>query len=607
MNDKRKKAKKKAQHKAYLGHELFSNELAMTAKMWGRVFAFALLAQIIYVGLVVAYFKNEFYWLGQYVLANWWPNPQRLMTVSDDAGGQVTRTAGAIAALVKAYVPVYVKTISTQLAWTFSVYPIAIFAGLLWFRGKAADALAGEHERGTEITTEGAINEEMRAKKIARRLPLAGIFQPAELENRHSLVVAQQGWGKTLVEIARMAAIREIGGRAVVYCYKPDDLFRRFYRPETDHIFAPLDARCCGFNIFNSVNPTDPTRARIDIRAIAQSLIPTPADAGQNAWCYSNAADVFAAMLWLCWRKNKRTNRAVWRLIRQSGSDLKSVQEQMKKTEGCEAAHSHLTHEKTAATVLSTLATSAQAFEFLAQVDGDFSIDEWMQGEGDSVLWILNPEASRAVMRDMLTLFVDLTIRALASLPDDRNRRRFFLLGELGTLHRLDSIDVLLTECRSKGGCADLSFQSLPQLLALYGEKTAEHLIGQCASKVIGRCGDNKTSEYFSRNIGEAHTVERSEAQTWGVGAGRDGGSIHETKRRELAVLAEEIRQLPDRAGLVYVQGYKWARTTVPIVDYPAGHPAFIARAIDLAGAATTRTPAAAAAVNDEAESLDFD
>jgi len=603
-NDKQKKAKKKAKKKAYLGHELFSNEMAMNAKMAGRVLLFSFLAQLVFLAGAGAFHKEETYWLAKFVAAKLTLNPAGMMSVKDEAGALVMLPAATVAKVIGAYAGEYLQTFLGWLAWSFAVYPIGAILGGVIFKWRAAEAIAGTHERGTEVVTDRDILAELKAKKIPCRLPLGSIGQPVELENRHTLVVAQQGWGKTLVEVARMAAIRKAGGRAVVYCYKVDDLFRRFYDPLKDHIFAPLDARCCGFNVFNSVHATDSLRAKIDIRAVASSLVPTPADAGQNSWCYTNAADVFAALMLVCWLNGKRSNKALWKLIRRCGNDLKGVLEILKTTDGCEAAYSHLTHEKTAATVLSTLNSSAQAFEFLAQVDGDFSPAEWMKKEGDSVLWVLNPEESKAVMRDMLTLFVDLTIRALASLPDDRKRRRYFLLGELGTLHRLSSIDTLLTECRSKGGCADLSFQSLPQLTAIYGERTAEHLIGQCASKLIGRCGDNKTSEYFARNIGEAHTTERSEAQTWGVGAGRDGGSIHETKRRELAVLAEEIRQLPDWQGLAYLQGYRWARVEIPIVDFPRKHPAFVPRP----GKAKRQQPAADAAVNnDEAESLDFD
>jgi hypothetical protein len=601
MDDKRKKAKKKAQNKAYLGHELLSNEAAMTGKMYGRILLLSALAQVVILAAAWMLNKHEAAWLWHFARAHFVAlGASKMMTVPTDTGAMQTVPAEVVLDAGKQFAAGYASTLLTWLAWSFAVYPLGLITGGVVCKVRAAEALAGEHERGTEVVEAEEIAGEMRAKNVPRRLPFGQLLQPVALENRHTLVVAQQGWGKTLVELARMKTIRVSGGRAVVYCYKVDDLFRRFYDSAKDFVFAPLDARCCGFNIFNSVNATDPIRAKIDIRAIAASLVPTPADAGQNAWCYGNAADVFAALMWLCWLAGERTNKAVWELIRRAGNDLKGVLEALKTTEGCEAAYSHLTHEKTASTVLSTLNTSAQAFEFLAEVDGDFSVETWMKTEGGSVLWVLNPEESKAVMKDMLTLFIDLTIRALAALPDDCNRRRYFLLGELGTLHRLSSIDTLLTECRSKGGCADLSFQSLPQLTAIYGERTAEHLIGQCSSKLIGRCGDNKTSEYFARNIGEAHTVERSEAQTWGVGSGRDGGSIHESKRRELAVLAEEIRQLPDREGLVYLQGYRWARTAVPLVDFPVKHPAFVPRP-------ATERSTAATAKNNEAEGLDFD
>jgi len=577
----KKDDKDRDKYRASTAFEIFTNDIAMTAKMSCKIAKCAALLQIVLLAVVAYCFRSEIYWLWTFALAKISINGDTIMSVRDGRGGYIDAPARHVVQVLVPYLAGYISRLAPWAWATFAVYPVGLVGGFLFFGTQARKELAPRHERGTELAPVVEIAAKMKAQKIATRLSLGAVLrQPVELENRHLLVCAQQGWGKTMIEIARMAAIRKIGGRAVVYCYKVDDLFRRFYDPKTDKIFAPLDARCVGFNIFAQIHATDPIRAKMDIKAIAKSLIPTPIDAGQNSWCYDNAADLFAAILWYLWKRKKRTNRHVWKMIREAGIDLKSFAEKLKGTEGCEAAHSHIIHEKTGATVLSTLNTSAQAFEFLAAVDGDFSVAEWMQSDELGVLWVLNPEESKAVMRDMLTLFIDLTIRALAATPDDRNRRRYFLLGELATLHRLDSINVLLTECRSKGACTDISFQSLPQLEAVYSPRIAEHIWGQCATKVYGRCTDVRTSEYMARSIGEAETTEASTATTWGKNDGRDGGSRHDQHRKKAAVMAEEIRVLPDLQGYVYLQGYGWTLTTVPVSDFPAVCDAFVPRPV---------------------------
>jgi type IV secretory pathway TraG/TraD family ATPase VirD4 len=81
----------------------------------------------------------------------------------------------------------------------------------------------------------------------------------------------------------------DIGQRVVIYDYKSDYL-SKFYRPKKDIIFNPLDARGLEWNLFNEI------KTRMDIDAIAASLIPPPISTSDPFW-NDAARGVFAGIL----------------------------------------------------------------------------------------------------------------------------------------------------------------------------------------------------------------------------------------------------------------------------------------------------------------------
>ena len=69
-----------------------------------------------------------------------------------------------------------------------------------------------------------------------------------------------------------------------------------------------------------------------------------------------------------------------------------------------------------------------------------------------------------------MTFAIDTLVREILSMADDPNRRVFFIIDELGSLYRLESILDLLTVGRSKGACLICANQDLGRIEDTYGK-----------------------------------------------------------------------------------------------------------------------------------------
>lgn len=90
--------------------------------------------------------------------------------------------------------------------------------------------------------------------------------------------------------------------------------------------------------------------------------------------------------------------------------------------------------------------------ECVTIAEAGFSIRGWLQNDKPGFIFVTNQSDVKDTLKPILSLFIDFLGKKLLSLPDDLQRRVFFLLDEFGTLQRLSSIKELLITSRSKGG-----------------------------------------------------------------------------------------------------------------------------------------------------------
>lgn len=138
---------------------------------------------------------------------------------------------------------------------------VAIFAAPLWLfypfllgRFKKSDLKMREDEwiRGAKFVEAGGLKKIIKKSKAPTSLKIGDIPVPIAAETKHFFIVGRPGSGKTLCISAILERLKERSAKAVVYDFKGDYL-SRFYDPQRDLIFNPLDQRCCGWSVFNEI------------------------------------------------------------------------------------------------------------------------------------------------------------------------------------------------------------------------------------------------------------------------------------------------------------------------------------------------------------------
>ncbi|MFZ5996392.1 MAG: type IV secretion system DNA-binding domain-containing protein [Nitrospirota bacterium] len=317
------------------------------------------------------------------------------------------------------------------------LYPVSII--MLNKRAKRQQAEC--YISGAKLITAERLNKAIRKEGEKADLQIGEVNIPKSAEPKHALIIGRPGVGKTVCLSQVLARLKARGERGIVYDFKGDYL-SKFYDPEKDIIFNPLDARGIGWNLFNEI------KTQMDVEAIAHSLVPESYQ--QDPFWNKAARDVFSGMLHYLWQNNQKSNPAIWDAITSSGNDITGW---LKETPGGESGHVFVqdASSKQAMSVYAVLMQYASCFKYMPSTDSNFSIIEWLQN-GKGWIYVVNYADVQDTLKPILSLFIDLLGRKLLSMKDDYKRRVFFLIDEFGTLQRLSTIKNLLTLSRSKGG-----------------------------------------------------------------------------------------------------------------------------------------------------------
>jgi len=429
-----------------------------------------------------------------------------------------------------------------SIGFSFSIYLIIPFV-FKYFKARSVEHNTKEWLRGSKLINSDLLNKKL--KKLNADLPFGDVKLPKKFECQHVFFIGSPGSGKTVFLNQVIERTIQRKENCVIYDFK-GDFVSKFYRPDQDTLFNPLDRRCVGWNIFNELN------SEYDIDAVAASLIP-PAS-GDSVFWNDGARDVFSAILIYLFQQGKTTNADVWEAVTM---DIRQLSQILGKTKGAERGYAYIQDgsSKQAVSVHSVLMQYAKSFQYLKDLEGDFSIQKWIHNPNGNI-FIPNYANTKDTLKPILSLFVDLLGRQLLSLPDDINRRIFFFEDEFGSLQRMSTIINLLTLGRSKGASIWLGIQDVGQLEKIYGRESRQTIINACGTSVIFRLSDPTTSKYLSDKIGQCVINTPQESFSMGVTDFRDGVNLSKTEKTEPLILPSELQNLPDLTAFVKFVGH---------------------------------------------------
>lgn len=425
--------------------------------------------------------------------------------------------------------------------------------------------------RGDEILTINELKKMIRRSKQISDISIAGLPMPKNFEVRHTLVHGTIGSGKSVFIKQLLDQISARGDRAIIYD-KGCDYIRTYYNHQKDIILNPLDDRTASWHLW------DECRDFADYDSMAAALIPTPPGNSDPFWINA-ARTIFAA----CARQMQvQSDRSLMKLLDTLlNADLATISEFLRGTEA-ETLVSEK-NEKIAVSIKSVLVTCLKSLRYVKDERGAFSIRRWvMDDDASSWLFASSLADRHETLKPLITLWLDLAINALMSLPPSQDRRIWIILDELPTLNRLPCLINALAESRKFGGCLLTGVQSIAQLRDIYGFNGAESIAGLCNSKWFFRSPSFDTAQWVSKELGNAEVEEVREGISYSESAMRSGISIARHQASHQIVNPSEIMGLNDLEAYVRLPGgYPIAQVSLEFQAREQVAEPFAARKID--------------------------
>jgi hypothetical protein len=345
-----------------------------------------------------------------------------------------------------------------------------------------------------------------------------------------------------------------------------------FYDPMRDTILNPMDQRCPAWSIFNDCSTYS------HFTSAAAALIPSDGGSSEPFWALA-ARTLFIEMCVRLQERGQTTNLALAENL--MTADLKRVHRFLANTiadplTAPEAA-------RMAESIRAVFNTNAQVLRFLPDEGEPFSIRHWMTTERapGSILFVTSDYDDLEMNRPLLTLWMNIAITSLMTLPRTRSLRTWFMFDEVGALHRLPAIEKGLQTARNFGGAMILGLHSFQKLVEVYGEEGARNLASLARSKLILATSEFKTAEECSQYIGNREVRQMDEAYSYGYNNNRDASTLTPRKQVEPLVIPDDITNLPSMHGFVkFPDGFPAARILLEWKNYPIVAPGFLKRPV---------------------------
>ncbi len=369
---------------------------------------------------------------------------------------------------------------------------------------------------------------------------------PAELEDKHALIVGTTGVGKSTLIRQLLHGLRRRGQRAIVVDLNGE--FAAAFRKSGDRVFNPLDESGVKWNPLNEI------KAPEDIDAVLKAILPTGSTAEDENWRGYARQFLRAVMFRLQEVGDLRLDRLRHFVMDAGDKELGAFLQ-----DGSQPFR--LQNNSMASTVKSIAQSCVQGLT-LAATTTDFSVREWVR-KGKGFIFITPRDRDRAALSTLVNAFMNMAVaEALSAPPGKRFRPIAVIVDELASFE-FDDLEGVLEKGRKFGLVAFAGIQNIAQLRKKFGVDGATTLLACFRTKIVFNPGDAETAKRMAEEIGR-QTVERREvAHT----RSPSGSSQTASWRREeqLTVSAEDLQRLPDLTAFVRFGGdFPVAKIVVP-------------------------------------------
>jgi type IV conjugative transfer system coupling protein TraD len=401
---------------------------------------------------------------------------------------------------------------------------------------------------------------------------LAGVHYPWRLEQSHAMLIGTTGTGKTVALLEMIAEARRKGQRAVIFDLT-GAFIEHFYDASRDVILNPLDARCPQWSVFNDCSTI------AEFHSAAEAIVPQDGGGEDQFWVIG-ARSLFVQSCLQLKKAGTPTNEALAQKL--ITADLTDVHKLLKGTVAAQ-----LTAPKAARMATSIRAVfnaNAEALMLLPKHGPQFSIRDWVRGECErgGIIFISARYVDMSICSKLLTLWMDTAMNTLMSMKRTSDLRIWFMIDELGALHRLPALEKGLQTARNFGGAIVTGIHAFAKLKEVYGENMAMTLSSLARTKLILATADRETATWCSDFIGHRQIRDMEEGYSYGYNNARDAVSLTPRRQIEPLLLPDQFMNLPRLNGYIkFPDGFPAAPVKLTPQSWPRLAEGFIARAFD--------------------------
>ena len=198
--------------------------------------------------------------------------------------------------------------------------------------------------------------------------------------------------------------------------------------------------------------------------------------------------------------------------------------------------------------VMSTAMSRLNAFldselEQLLCFDSSIDVEKFCKEK--SAIYMVLPEEDPTKFFLISLLFQQL-YREMLTVADEKggqlDKRVMFYMDELGTLPKIDGLEMVFSAARSRKISIVAIIQSLAQFEKTYGKEGAEIIVDNCQCTLFGSFAPNsKTAESMSANLGKQTVLSGTLTRT----AGRDGNNRQLQMIERPLMTVDELKSMP--------------------------------------------------------------
>ena len=487
-------------------------------------------------------------------ILHWFGSDKDILTLSFN-GQHILETSGSI--IKDPYFTINIlPSMLHHMYWGFGI-SLALSIGssfffVKWLTKRGKEQTDDQFVRGSQLSDAKSVGKQIIKDKKDSSIKINGFPLLKNSEVQHSLLHGTTGSGKGVTLSEFLEGIRARNERCIIYD-KGCSFVKQFYRDKSDIILNPFDDRCANWDLWREAIDAP------DFENMAESLIPMQGQ--QDPFWIQASRTIFSSTAYTMQNDGSRSINKLLKLL--LTSELKDLEKYIAGTEAATLVSDKI--EKTAISIRSVLTTYLKSLRFLQGLDTKgnqpFSIRDWVMDETQhNWLFISSNAEHHSALRPLISMWLAMASITLLGLPENLNRRIWFIVDELPSLHQLPQLAETVAEVRKFGGCFVLGMQSYSQLETVYGRNAARSIFDLLNTRFFFRSPSADMAKLVSTELGTQEVEDLKENYSYGANTIRDGISIgHQTVTRPIVTYPEIMKmkdmhcylRLPDQYPVV--------------------------------------------------------